>query len=123
LPDHHLTGVLTGLLNAEMARLCLAFGWRLEHLATRPQYLHWVVSVDPDVPASQVIQKIREQTSMLIFNEFPRLAKENPSGDFWVPGFMVVNGRRSLAGSLVQDFIQQIRARQGIDHVNRENDA
>jgi DNA-binding response OmpR family regulator/REP element-mobilizing transposase RayT len=115
LPDHHLTGVLTGLLNVEMPRLCIAFGWRLEHLAIRPQYLHWVVSVAPDVPASRVIQKIRKHTSTLIFNEFPRLAKENPSNDFWAPGFMVVHGRRSMAGSLVQDFIQQTRARQGVD--------
>jgi len=116
LPDHHLTGVLTGLLNVEMARLCLAFGWCLEHLAIRPEYLHWVVSVTPDVAASQVIQKIREQTSVQIFNEFPRAGKENPSGDFWAPGFMVIHGRRSLAGALVQDFIKNTRTRQGIDH-------
>lgn len=116
LPEHHLTGVFTGLLNVEMMRLCLAFGWRLEHLAIRPQYLHWVVSVGPDVPAAEVIQKIRQQTSALLFEEFPRLTKENPSGDFWAPGFMVVHGRRSLTGSLVKDFIQQTRTRQGIDN-------
>ena len=61
------------------------------------------------------LQKIREHTSTLIFNEFPRLAKENPSNDFWAPGFMAVHGRRSMAGSLVQDFIQQTRSRQGVD--------
>ncbi|MFC1997528.1 transposase [Chloroflexota bacterium] len=115
LPDHHLTGIMTGLLNVELSRLCLAFGWRLEHLAIRPQYLHWVVTVTPDVPASQVIQKIREQTSILIFNEFPRLAIENPSSDFWAPGYMTIHGRRSLAGSLIQDYIHQTRTRQGID--------
>ncbi len=37
LPDHHLTGILTGFLNVEMPRLCLAFGWRLEHLGIRPE--------------------------------------------------------------------------------------
>ncbi len=117
LPAHHLTGVFTGLLNVEMMRLCLAFGWRLEHLAIRPQYLHWVVSVGPDVPAAKVIEKIREHTSALLFEEFPRLAKENPSGDYWAPGFMVVHGRRSLSGALVQDFIQQTRTRQGLDNL------
>jgi DNA-binding response OmpR family regulator/REP element-mobilizing transposase RayT len=116
LPNHHLTDVLTGLLNVEMSRYCLAFGWRLEHLDIRPEFINWVVGVTPDVSASQVIRKIREQTSALIFSEFPRLAKENPSGDFWTPGFLVIHGRRSLDGSLVQDYIQQTRARQGIDH-------
>ena len=124
LPDHHLTGVLTGLLTVEMSRLCLAFGWRLEHLGIRPEYLHWVVGVTPDESASMVIHNIREQTSSLLFNEFPRLVNENPSGDFWAPGFMVVHGRRPLAGSLVQDFIRQTRARQGIDHIiNSEKNA
>jgi CheY-like chemotaxis protein/REP element-mobilizing transposase RayT len=118
LPGHHLTGVLNELLNLEMVRLCLAFGWRLEHLAIRPQYLHWVVSVGPDVPASQVIEGIRYQTSDLIFKEFPRLARENPSGDFWASGFMVINGRRSLAGGLIQEFIQQTRTRQGLEHAD-----
>lgn len=117
LPEHHLTGVLTGLLNVEMMRLCLAFGWRLEHLAIRPQYLHWVVSVGPEVPAAQVIEKIRDQTSAILFEEFPRLAKENPSGDFWAQGFMVIHGRRSLTGTLVKEFIQQTRTRQGLENL------
>jgi len=117
LPEHHLTGVLTGLLNVEIMRLCLAFGWRLDHLAIRPQYLHWVVSVEPHVPAAKVIRKIRGQTSTLLFEEFPRLAKENPSGDFWAPGFMVVHGRRSLAGTLIKEYIQQTRNRQGLENL------
>jgi len=115
LPEHHLAGVLTGLLNVEVMRLCLAFGWRLEHIAIRPQSLQWVVSVGPDVAAANVIRKIREQTSALLFEEFPRLAKENPSGDFWAPGFIAVHGRRSIASSLVDEFIQQTRTRQGLD--------
>jgi DNA-binding response OmpR family regulator/REP element-mobilizing transposase RayT len=115
LPAHHLTGELPALLNRNMERLCLAFGWRLEHLAIRPQYLHWVVSVGPDVPAAEVIREIREHTSTLIFEAVPRLEKENPSGDFWAQGFMVIHGRRSLAGRLVDDFIRQTRARQGLE--------
>jgi len=124
LPDHQLTGILTGLLSVEMSRLCLVFGWCLEHLDIRTEYLHWVVGVNPDVSASMVIDHIREQTSLLLFNEFPRLAKENPSGDFWAPGFLVINGRKPLAGSLVQVFIQDTRARQGIvQTIKSENNA
>jgi hypothetical protein len=83
-----------------------------------------VVGVNPDVSASMVIDHIREQTSLLLFNEFPRLAKENPSGDFWAPGFLVINGRKPLAGSLVQVFIQDTRARQGIvQTIKSENNA
>ena len=65
-----------------------------------------------------MIRKIRELTSAQLFEEFPRLAKENPSGDFWAPGFIVVHGRRPLASKLVDEFIQQTRARQGVDQQN-----
>jgi REP element-mobilizing transposase RayT len=115
LPTHLITGELPELLNREITRLCVAFGWRLEHLALRPQYLHWVVSVGPEVAAAQVIQEIRQHTSALVFESFPRFEKENPSGDFWAQGFMVVHGRRALDGVLVQDFIQQTRIRQGYE--------
>ena len=115
LPGHLLTGDLNLLLNQALSRLCLAFDWRLEHLAIRPQYLHWVVSVSPDVSPADVVRTIRQQTSALIFEELPRLARENPSGDFWASGFMVVHGHHSLTAALLQDFIEQMRNRQGLE--------
>lgn len=114
LPSHLLSGDLGALLNRAVTRLCLAFGWRLEHLAVRPQYLQWVVNVSPEVSAAKVIRVIRDQTSKLIFDEIPQLSKENPSEDFWAPGFMVVHGH-SLTGDRVRDFIRQTRAQQGLD--------
>jgi REP element-mobilizing transposase RayT len=124
LPDHDLIGGLKDLLKNEISRLCLAFGWRLEQLNIRPKYLHWVVGVTPDVPASTVIQHIREQTSIVLFAESSRFAKENPSGDFWAPGFLVVGGRQSLTELMVQNFIQNTRSRQGIDQdYNKDNNA
>jgi len=115
LPGHLLTGDLNLLLNQALSRLCLAFDWRLEHLAIRPQYLHWVVSVSPDVSPAELVRTIRQQTSALIFEELPRLARENPSGDFWASGFMVVHGHHSLTAALLQDFIRQTRNRQGLE--------
>jgi len=114
LPSHLLSGDLGALLNRSVTRLCLAFGWRLEHLAVRPQYLQWVVNVNPEVSPAKVIRVIRDQTSELIFGEIPQLSKENPSGDFWAPGYMVVHGR-SLSGDRVRDFIRQTRTQQGLD--------
>ena len=115
LPSQMIAGDLGVLLNRVVTRLCLAYGWRLEHLAIRPQYLHWVVSVSPQVPPAEVIRNLREQTSALIFEEMPKLAKENPSGDFWAPGYMVVHGRQTLSGDLLRDFIRQTRLHQGLE--------
>jgi REP element-mobilizing transposase RayT len=124
MPNHILTEGLTDLLKIEISRLCFAFGWRLEQLNIRPKFMHWVVDVTPDVSASTVIQCIREQTSLVLFAESSRFAKGNPSGDFWAPGFLVIGGRQSLPESILQNFIQNTRRRQGIDQdYNKENNA
>ena len=115
LSEHRLEGVISSLLNVEVARLCLAFGWRLENLMVASRFLQWVVSVSPHVPAADVILNIRDKTSALIFKEFPRLSSENPSGDFWAPGFLVVHGRMQIPGSLIDDYIKQTRRKQGIN--------
>ena len=118
LPEHLLSRDLGTLLNQSVSRLCLAYGWRLEHLAVRPQYLHWVVNVSPDVSPAKVIRIIREKTSEIIFEERPTLGKENPSGDFWAPGFMVLHGR-SLTGERLQEYLHRTRNHQGIDPAQR----
>jgi REP element-mobilizing transposase RayT len=115
---------LINLLKNEISRLCLAFGWRLEQLYIQPKFMHWVVGVTPDVAASTVVQHIREQTSAVLFAESSRLMKENPSGDFWAPGFLVISGRQSLTEPILQNFIQNTRSQQGIDQdYNKDNNA
>lgn len=114
LPEHHLTGDLSEHLAVWMRRLSLAFGWRLEHLAVRPGWLQWIVCVAPETSPVHVVQLVREKTSQLIFAEFPRYSIENPSSDFWAPGYLVVTSTNPISGELVQEYIEQTRLRQGI---------
>ena len=46
--------------------------------------------------------------------EFPRFKKENPSGDFWAPGYLIMGGSQPPPARLIKDFIAQTRQRQGI---------
>ena len=55
---------------------------------------------------------MRQHTSQRIFNHFPDLAEENPSGDFWAPGYLVMTGSQPPPAQVVQDFIQSTRRRQ-----------
>jgi len=111
--QHHLTGDLAERLSTWMPQLCVAYGWRLEYLAIRPEYLQWIVNVPPPTPPSYVMRLVRQQTSAKIFEEFPRYKKENPSGDFWAPGYLIMGGNQPHPAQLVKDFITQIRQRQG----------
>jgi REP element-mobilizing transposase RayT len=113
--SHYLTGDLSDHLSEWLPNICIAFGWRLEFLAVRPEYLQWVVNVQPNTSPGHLMRIMRQQTSEKIFAEFPRMKKENPSGDFWAPGYLIMGGSQPHPPQLVRDYIRQTRQRQGLD--------
>lgn len=111
--NHYLTGDLADRLSEWLPQICIAFGWRLEYLAVRPEYIQWVLNVPPQTSPGYLMRIVRQQTSEKIFAEFTRLKKENPSGDFWAPGYLIMGGAQPHPSQLVKDYIQQTRSRQG----------
>jgi REP element-mobilizing transposase RayT len=117
LKMHYLAGDVASELSEFLPYICVAFGWRLEFMAVRPEYLQWVVSVPPNTAPGHVMRVIREQTSEKLFKEFPRMEKENPSGDFWAPGYLIMGGTQPHPQQLVKEYIKQTRDRQGNSQV------
>lgn len=113
--SHYLTGDLSDRLGEWLPSICVAFGWRLEFLAVRPEYLQWVVNVQPNTSPGHLMRIMRQQTSEKIFGDFVRLKRENPSGDFWAPGYLIMGGSQPHPPQLVRDYIRQTRQRQGLD--------
>ena len=111
--SHYITGDLADHLGDWLPNICIAFGWRLEYLAVRPEYLQWVVNVQPNTSPGYLMRIMRQQTSEKIFGDFTRLKKENPSGDFWAPGYLIMGGTQPHPPQLVRDYIRQTRQRQG----------
>jgi REP element-mobilizing transposase RayT/DNA-binding LytR/AlgR family response regulator len=111
---HHLVGDFVDRLNEWVPQVCVAFGWRLEHIAVRPEYLQWVARVPPSTAPGYIMRIVRQQTSDRIFSEFPRYKLENPSGDFWAPGYLIMGSSQPHPQKLVRDFIKQTRTRQGL---------
>lgn len=116
---HYMTGDLADRMSEWMPNICIAFGWRLEFLAVRPDYLQWVINVTPSTSPGYLMRIMRQQTSEKIFNEFPRLKRDNPSGDFWAPGYLIMGGLQPHPPQLVKDYIKQTRQRQGISQPYR----
>jgi REP element-mobilizing transposase RayT len=112
--SHYLTGDISDRLSEWLPDICIAFGWRLEYLAVRPEYVQWVLNVPPATSPGYLMRIMRQQTSEKIFNEFPRLTKENPSGDFWAPGYLIMGGTQPHPPALVKNYIKDTRSRQGI---------
>ncbi|MBI5842764.1 MAG: transposase [Chloroflexi bacterium] len=119
--SHYLTGDLADRLSEWLPNICVAFGWRLEFLAVRPEYLQWVVNVQPNTSPGYLMRVMRQQTSEKIFNDFGRLKKENPSGDFWAPGYLIMGGTQPHPPQLVRDYIRQTRQRQGQEALNQRH--
>ncbi len=111
--SHYLTGDISDHMSEWLPQICIAFGWRLEYLAVRPEYVQWVVNVPPSTSPGYLMRIMRTQTSEKIFGEFPRMKKENPSGDFWAPGYLIMGGTQPHPPQLVKDYIKQTRSRQG----------
>lgn len=111
--NHYLTGDVSDRLSEWLPQICIAFGWRLEYLAVRPEYIQWVVNVPPSASPGYLMRVMRQQTSERIFAEFTRIKKENPSGDFWAPGYLIMGGTQPHPPQLVKDYIKQTRSRQG----------
>ncbi len=113
--SHYLTGDVADRLSEWLPIICVAFGWRLEYLAVRPEYLQWIANVPPATSPGYLMRVMRQQISEKIFTAFPRLAKENPSGDFWAPGYLIMGSNQPHPPQLVKDYLKQIRQRQGLD--------
>ena len=114
MPNHYLTGDLAEQLSQTVQQLCVAFGWRLEGITVRPEFLQWTVRVSPSVSPGNLVRIIRERTSSSIFNTFEYTRQQNPSGDFWAMGYLIVSGSQPPSAQLVRDYIQKTRERQGI---------
>ncbi len=118
-PQHHMTGELLDHLGEWVPHICIAFAWRLEYISVRPEYLQWIVNVPPATSPAYLMRILRQHTSERLFAEFPRYKKENPSGDFWAPGYLIMGGSQPPPAQLIKDFITQTRQRQGILPQNR----
>jgi REP element-mobilizing transposase RayT len=116
LPQHHLTGALGEKVGHWVQQLCLSYGWRLEGIAVRPEYLQWMVQVGPSIPPAHLVKGIRQHTSQYIFENFGNYRRENPSGDFWATGYLIVGGPQPPSPKLLRDYIKETRSRQGITY-------
>ncbi len=81
LPSHYLTGDLAAQLSRWTPEICLAYGWRLDGIATRPDYFQCTVRVAPSVSPGNIMRVLRQQTSQRIFGSIT-YKEQNPSGDF-----------------------------------------
>jgi REP element-mobilizing transposase RayT len=112
--DHYLAGDITKDLEVWMKEVCISYGWRPGSITIRPGYMQWAMSVPLTANPAQFMKIIRQQTSLKIFEDYPRFSRKNISHDFWAPGFSIVYGEKPQSADDINNFILQIRRQQGI---------
>jgi REP element-mobilizing transposase RayT len=98
-----------------MGQLCLAYGWRLEHLSIHSNHVQMVTGAPLATSPAFLVRTLRQKTSLYIFSQFPLLTNENPSGDFWAPGFFISGGKQTIQPHLIDRYIGEIREHQGVN--------
>lgn len=112
--SHYLIGDIVEFLHLWMKDICISFGWRLDNLTIKPEYMEWILSVPPNTPPSRCHRTVREQTSRQIFDDFPQFKNENLSKDFWAPGYFVMLGSQPHSQQTINEIIFLTRQQQGI---------
>jgi REP element-mobilizing transposase RayT len=114
LSEHHLVGDLAKQLEKWMFQICVSFDWRVGPLAIRPDYMQWMVKAHAATAPRFLMQIITRITSQRIFAHFGHLAADNPSGEFWAPGWLVITSESLPTSQMSQDFVTKTRRRQGL---------
>jgi DNA-binding NarL/FixJ family response regulator/REP element-mobilizing transposase RayT len=121
IPEHMLKSNLASYLFKWMGQLCLAYGWRLEHLSIHPNHIQMVTGAPLATSPAFLVRTLRQKTSQYIFSKFPPLTNENPSGDFWAPGFFISGGKQTIQPHVIDRYINEIREHQGVNSTSSFN--
>lgn len=106
---HFLIGGLSRELRKWMPELCETYGWELDLLSVRPDYLKWTLRDFPEALTRDMLQTVRGKTSHLIFKVFPNLREGADSPDFWAPGYLVDNQNRDFTTRALMAHVAQER--------------
>jgi CheY-like chemotaxis protein/REP element-mobilizing transposase RayT len=112
-PHHRLTGSLADQLENWLKDLCIAWGWRVDHIDLRSELLRFTISLSPDVAPAQAVQNLANNLSGKILNAFPNLQDDLPSGQFWTKSYLLTAGS-DVGKDRLALFIETTRKEQGL---------
>jgi DNA-binding response OmpR family regulator len=108
-PGQFITRELAALCNQRLPQVLTDFGWQLNAISIRPLYLQWSASIPAFCSIPEKLSDIRLQLNTMLFTSFPGLLKNNPSGDFWLPGYFALSGSNPPSNRMINDFITLFR--------------
>ncbi len=108
-----LRGDVVPFLRELMYQISVSFGWRLDYVMIRPEFMQYVITAPASTPPVRSVRVIREMTSKRIFTDYPHYRDENLGADFWAAPYLVVFGTTPHSPETIIDFIRVTRQGQG----------
>lgn len=97
LDENYLLGELPHQLRRWLPAICKTYGWQLDFLSVRPDYLKWTLGDFPESLIREMLRIVRQATSNQIFRVFPNLQQGVLPHDFWSPGYLVDTQNREFS--------------------------
>ncbi|HQP07826.1 MAG TPA: transposase [Anaerolineaceae bacterium] len=119
-PVNLLNESLQKQLAGWLLEICQAHGWELVQVQAQPDHLLFSVRTTPGVLPAEVVDILRRSTSARIFTFDNAYRKDNLAGDFWAPGYLVLNGLQAPDDTLLARFTRNTRQKQGSDSLEHE---
>ncbi len=107
---HYILGELAQRLRGWFPGICETYGWQLDTLSVRPDYIKWRLRDFPDALIHEMLEIIRERSSERIFRILPNLQEGNPARDFWSPGYLVDRQNRDFSTQILVAHFSKGRA-------------
>jgi len=112
-PNHRLAGSLAIQLETWLKELCVAWGWRVDNVEIRSEFLRFTFSLSPDIAPAQAVQNLANNLSSRILNAFPGFMKDLPAGQFWTKSYLLTAGS-DVGKDRLASFIESTRQEQGL---------
>jgi putative transposase len=113
-PSHRLTSNQAEMIAECVKNTNISYGWRLDAVEVHPDYLRLTTSLPPFIAPTKYLNIIRKVTSKKVFDDIPSYKEENPSGDYWAPGYIIIGGKNAISDQLVSTFTRQNREKYGL---------
>ncbi len=107
--NHFLVKGLARQLRFWLPELCKTYGWELESLSVRPDYLRWTLRDFPERLTREMLKIIRTKLSQRIFRVYPNLKDGVTWEDFWAPGYLVDTQNRDYSTQALLAYVAKNR--------------
>jgi len=100
-----LTGAVKQAAEAGIQAICGYAGCELIELNVQPDHVHLVVMIPPKVSISELLGRLKGQTSMKLFHQFRYLKKKPYWGNhFWAKGYCV--DTEGLDADMIRKYVR-----------------